>query len=99
MSKILFDKLSRAQKRPTIIAQLFTVEQLGDGNFRINALNGLAIRGMPGSEFEPRRPLQIAPSEKMVLSACQKSLFDKLRAVFQNLKSSEKPVIANERHP
>ena len=25
--------------------------------------------------------------------------FDKLSAVFQNLKSSEKPVIANERHP
>jgi hypothetical protein len=28
-----------------------------------------------------------------------KSLFDKLLAVFQNLESSEKPVIANERHP
>ena len=32
-------------------------------------------------------------------AACQKVFFDKLRAVFQNLKSSEKPVIANERHP
>jgi hypothetical protein len=29
----------------------------------------------------------------------KKVFFDKLRAVFQNLKSSEKPVIANERHP
>mgnify|MGYP000682813012 CR=1 FL=1 len=29
----------------------------------------------------------------------KKDFFDKLRAVFQNLKSSEKPVIANERHP
>ncbi|MEF2668594.1 MAG: hypothetical protein U0M99_09125 [Oscillospiraceae bacterium] len=33
------------------------------------------------------------------IPACQKSHFDKLRAVFQNLESSEKPVIANERHP
>ena len=32
-------------------------------------------------------------------AACQKSHFDKLRAVFQNFLSSEKPVIANERHP
>ena len=29
----------------------------------------------------------------------KKFFFDKLNAVFQNLKSSEKPVIANERHP
>ena len=29
----------------------------------------------------------------------KKIFFDKLCAVFQNLKSSEKPVIANERHP
>ena len=29
----------------------------------------------------------------------KKAFFDKLRAVFQNLKSPEKPVIANERHP
>jgi len=28
-----------------------------------------------------------------------KNFFDKLRAVFQNFLSSEKPVIANERHP
>lgn len=32
-------------------------------------------------------------------SACQKGFFDKLSAVFQNLKSPEKLVIANERHP
>ena len=29
----------------------------------------------------------------------KKVFFDKLRAVFQNFLSSEKPVIANERHP
>jgi hypothetical protein len=29
----------------------------------------------------------------------KKVFFDKLCAVLQNLKSSEKPVIANERHP
>ena len=33
------------------------------------------------------------------IRACQKDFFDKLRAVFQNFLSSEKPVIANERHP
>ena len=34
-----------------------------------------------------------------VPSACRKSLFDKLLQVFLNLKSSEKLMIENERHP
>jgi hypothetical protein len=33
------------------------------------------------------------------LFSLSKKFFDKLRAVFQNFLSSEKPVIANERHP
>ncbi|MBP3508612.1 hypothetical protein, partial [Oscillibacter sp.] len=35
----------------------------------------------------------------MAVSACRKSLFDKLLQVFLNLKSSEKLMIENERHP
>ena len=54
---------------------------------------GLQTSGTPENNTHPRR------DSAGGASACQKSFFDKLSAVFQNLKSSEKPVIANERHP
>ena len=49
-------KYSRALLRPTIIAQLFSVEQLGDGNFLINALNGLAEHGSNGQILDLAAP-------------------------------------------
>jgi hypothetical protein len=44
---------------------------------------------------EKSSPVQREPGT----GSLSKRLFDKLLAVFQNLESSEKPVIANERHP
>jgi hypothetical protein len=39
------------------------------------------------------------PARRTVSQLVKIDFFDKLSAVFQNLNSSEKPVIANERHP
>jgi len=50
----------------------------------------LRKKGPPERPFWGNRRLQ---------QLVKKVFFDKLLAVFQNLKSSEKPVIANERHP
>ena len=49
--------------------------------------------GRPRRAQKRTRALQPGPS------ACRKSLFDKLPAFFRTLKSSEKRLIENERHP
>ena len=49
----------------------------------------IAIRGMPGSEFEPRRPLQRTPSEKMVLFFCRQPRELAASTCAQRVKSYE----------
>ena len=73
------------------------------GLLRAQPGNGNPHRSGPeenvaGVKIAPNRKQNTTPRQGCRVSL-SKNLFDKLCAVFQNLKSSEKPVIANERHP